>query len=204
MSPVGRNRHYKGLHLPHRMTTMAWDFQPSCVTNIISANNHKRVDIGGEGWGMTGALFEPSTPHDVDGTSYVYNKGPAGQTPFPTLIAMNGYFPSTIATTTITATSHQQPTMMPTQSQAQMPPFHPQQGFQPYPATTASSPSSHRASSMNGLKMHRKRPSLNNIKSEQNDFWHRAYPRPTTELQPLTKEQLKMWHYHRNQVQTFL
>ncbi|KAF8924685.1 hypothetical protein BGZ58_001543 [Dissophora ornata] len=37
--------------------------------------------------------FGARDPQNMDGVSFIYTKGPAGQTPFPTPIAMSGYFP---------------------------------------------------------------------------------------------------------------
>jgi len=38
-------------------------------------------------------IHVPQDSSSSDGVAFVYNKGPAGQTPFPTLVAMPGYFP---------------------------------------------------------------------------------------------------------------
>ncbi|KAG0328632.1 hypothetical protein BG000_000373 [Podila horticola] len=210
MSPVGRNRHYKGLSLPSKKMGMVWDHHPMSITNTISGNDHNRDETDAQVWGLE--AFQASAPHDIEGISYVYHKGPAGQTPFPALIAMNGYFPSP------------QPAQMPQpqaqmpQPQAQMPPYHNHhyqhhQGFQPYPSMSPPPRSSHshyqypsQVLSQKQLpqrSQHRKRLSVTNAKKEQGDFWSRAYPVPETQPQPLTNEQLQMWNYHHDQIQPF-
>ncbi|KAF9305294.1 hypothetical protein BGZ74_010728 [Mortierella antarctica] len=204
MSPVGRNRHYKGLTLPSKKMGMVWDHHPMSITNTISGNNHSRDETGAQAWGLE--MFQASAPQDIEGVSYVYHKGPAGQTPFPTLIATNSYFPST------------QPAQMP-HPQTQMPSYHNQhnhihhQGFQPYPMASAPRSSflhnqkhpSHVPSQkqLSQRSQHRKRLSVTNAKKEQEAFWSRAYPVPDSLPQPLTEEQLQMWNYHRNQIQPF-
>ncbi|KAF9299315.1 hypothetical protein BGZ88_010736 [Linnemannia elongata] len=77
MSPTGRNRPFKGIHMPRNVH---WDGPQVTIGNTVS-----------NGWSRGEGIF--GAPQSIDGNSYVYNKGPAGQTPFPTLIAMPGYFP---------------------------------------------------------------------------------------------------------------
>ncbi|KAG0289167.1 hypothetical protein BGZ96_007206 [Linnemannia gamsii] len=101
MSPTGRNRPFKGIHMPRNGP---WDGPQAAIGNTTS-----------NGWSSGEGIFGVHAPQSVDGVSYVYNKvhkegmlalicrgvalkpiqahGPAGQTPFPTLIAMHGYFP---------------------------------------------------------------------------------------------------------------
>ncbi|KAG0030650.1 hypothetical protein BGZ81_002386 [Podila clonocystis] len=211
MSPVGRNRHYKGLSLPSKKMGMVWDHHPMSITNTISGNNHHRDETGAQVWGLE--AFQTSAPQDIEGVSYVYHKGPAGQTPFPTLIAMNGYFPST------------QPALIP-QPQAQLPPHQSHhhhshnnihhQGFQPYPISSPprssflhnqqypSQVQSQKQQQLPQRTQYRKRFTVTNAKKEQGDFWSRAYPVPETQPQPLTREQLQMWHYHHDQIQPFI
>jgi len=43
MSPVGRNRHFKGLSLPSKKIGMVWD-NPMPITNTISGNNRNREE----------------------------------------------------------------------------------------------------------------------------------------------------------------
>ncbi|KAG0053326.1 hypothetical protein BGZ83_001291 [Gryganskiella cystojenkinii] len=96
MSPTGRNRPFKGIILPSkRMGTMTWEnnAHPTSISNMISGNNHSR-DQNRHAWGaVSDEHFGIHVPAESDGIAFVYNKGPAGQTPFPTLIAMPGYFP---------------------------------------------------------------------------------------------------------------
>ncbi|KAG0314566.1 hypothetical protein BGZ97_009169 [Linnemannia gamsii] len=79
MSPTGRNRPFKGIHMPRNGH---WDDPRAAIGNTMP-----------NGWSRGEGIFGVHAPQSVDGISYVYNKGPAGQTPFPTLIAMPGYFP---------------------------------------------------------------------------------------------------------------
>ncbi|KAF8987810.1 hypothetical protein BGZ52_002556 [Haplosporangium bisporale] len=211
MSPVGRKRHFKGLSLPSKKISMVWD-HPMSITNTISGNSHNR-DESTQAWEVSEG-FHASAPQDIEGVSYVYHKGPAGQTPFPTLIAMTGYFPST------------QHSTIP-QPQAQMPSHHnhshiqhhphQHQGFQPYPKPSPPRNAFHAhyqqhpsqvpsKQQLSQKSHHRKRPSTTNAKKEQGDdtFWSRAYPMPETQPQPLTREQVQMWHYHHDQIQPFI
>ncbi|KAF8985459.1 hypothetical protein BGZ46_004052 [Entomortierella lignicola] len=44
-------------------------------------------------WSINGALIGVHASHSMDGVAYAFTKGPAGQTPFPSLITMSSYFP---------------------------------------------------------------------------------------------------------------
>ncbi|GJJ73448.1 hypothetical protein EMPS_05806 [Entomortierella parvispora] len=105
MSPTGRNRPFKGIVLPNkRIGSIPWEStHPVSISNTISSNNSGRDhrnnnSNNNSGWGMFNdedhyGIHVPEDSSSSDGVAFVYNKGPAGQTPFPTLVAMPGYFP---------------------------------------------------------------------------------------------------------------
>ncbi|KAF9958673.1 hypothetical protein BGZ72_011118 [Mortierella alpina] len=89
MSPTGRIRPFKGIALPkNKIATIPWERSSNrdTVSNLHSRDAEEQV------LGMGQALYGIHAPTDMDGISFVYTKGPAGQTPFPTLVAMSGYF----------------------------------------------------------------------------------------------------------------
>ncbi|KAI1310274.1 hypothetical protein EDD11_003774 [Mortierella claussenii] len=102
MSPRARNYPFKGIRLPIKMSSV----HPEITSNIM-VRNASHLDERDHVWGIGEALFGIYAPLSTVGVSYLYTKGPAGQTPFPTLIALSGYFS--------------------TQSQAQSPPPCPSQ-----------------------------------------------------------------------------
>ncbi|KAF9896032.1 hypothetical protein BX616_008278, partial [Lobosporangium transversale] len=55
---------------------------PECFNNSISEISNLRKEDKEHVWSQ-----------NMDGISFVFTKGPAGQTPFPTLVAMSSYFP---------------------------------------------------------------------------------------------------------------
>ncbi|KAG9326603.1 hypothetical protein KVV02_001530 [Mortierella alpina] len=90
MSPTGRIRPFKGIALPNnKIGGIPWERSNNhtMMDNVHSREEQERV------LGMGQALYSVHAPTDMDGISFVYTKGPAGQTPFPTLVAMSGYFP---------------------------------------------------------------------------------------------------------------
>ncbi|CAO3567442.1 unnamed protein product [Mortierella alpina] len=90
MSPTGRIRPFRGIALPNnKIGGIPWERpnNPTMVNNVYSRDEREPL------LGMGQALYGVHAPTDMDGISFVYTKGPAGQTPFPTLVAMSGYFP---------------------------------------------------------------------------------------------------------------
>ncbi|KAG9070192.1 hypothetical protein KI688_009524 [Linnemannia hyalina] len=145
MSPTGRNRPFKGIHMPRNVH---WDGPQAMIGNTVS-----------NGWSRGEGIF--GAPQSTDGISYVYHKGPAGQTPFPTLIAMPGYFPQGTQPPTQQQQCPTQPTAQsnggpqPSNAGAQQQRQRQHQHTTPYP-----SPPAHINEDDKGL-----------------DFWKGAYPR---------------------------
>jgi hypothetical protein len=90
-----------------RIGSIPWEgggIHPISISNIISSNSsHRDRDQyrnSSSSWGMMynnddhyGIHIPTDATVSDGGVAFVYNKGPAGQTPFPTLVAMPGYFP---------------------------------------------------------------------------------------------------------------
>ncbi|KAF9924359.1 hypothetical protein FBU30_005662 [Linnemannia zychae] len=79
MSPAGRNRPFKGIHMPRNGY---WDGPQLTIGKKTIPN----------GWSRNEGIFGAHAPPSKDGITYVYHRGPAGQTPFPTLVATPDYF----------------------------------------------------------------------------------------------------------------
>ncbi|KAF9116674.1 hypothetical protein BGX27_000056 [Mortierella sp. AM989] len=92
MSPTGRNRPFKGIHLPSKKMSINPDGPQSSFSNTTAGNNSARVERE-QAWGMDATLAEVHAPHNMNGIAYAFAKGPGGQTPFPTLVVMSDYFP---------------------------------------------------------------------------------------------------------------
>ncbi|KAF9349924.1 hypothetical protein BGX26_011848 [Mortierella sp. AD094] len=92
MSPTGRNRPFKGIHLPSKKMSLNSEGPQSSFSNSISGNSSGRVERE-HAWGNDDALAGVHAPHSMNGVAYAFAKGPAGQTPFPALITMPSYFP---------------------------------------------------------------------------------------------------------------
>ncbi|KAF9097248.1 hypothetical protein BGX23_009367 [Mortierella sp. AD031] len=117
----------------------------------------------------------------MDGISYVYNKGPAGQTPFLSLIAMPGYFPQGI---------HPQP--------QQQQNSHSYRSHQSNAGSHSKANAGHHQKSLQQQQTPYPSPPAQIEDDKGIDFWKHAYPQPSTtdDSRALTREQLQMWNHH--------
>ncbi|KAG0371834.1 hypothetical protein BGX24_001105 [Mortierella sp. AD032] len=123
------------------------------------------------GWSRSEGMFGVHAPQSVDGIPYVYHRGPAGQTPFPTLIAMSGYFPQGTQSTSQQHQQHQHP-------------------YGPAPPPLQSNAGPHRSISNHQIPQHHQLqlqqmpypspPAQMNEDEKGLDFWRRASPLPST------------------------
>ncbi|KAF9904842.1 hypothetical protein EC991_002270 [Linnemannia zychae] len=153
MSPTGRNRPFKGIHMPRNGH---WESPQAAIGSTISS-----------GWSRS-----------EDGISYVYHKGPAGQTPFPTLIAMPGYFPQ----------STQSPTTQQQQQQHQQQSAYIHAYGPPSPQSNAGPQRSHSSQQISQQQQmpYPSPPAQMNEDDKGLDFWKRVYPHPTTSTAVVT------------------
>ncbi|KAF9438860.1 hypothetical protein BGZ76_003885 [Entomortierella beljakovae] len=163
MSPTGRNRSFKDIHTPRRSSVNSDGLQSS-LGNSIEGNNYCRVERG-----SANSRIDLQVPRNMEGVAYAFTKGPAGQTPFPVLVAMPSYFPQGTYESSSPSQSSQS-----------------KRGHSRKPSLTVHP----------GLQRFDSSEESKSIRSNRNDveFWSKAYPSPTDSPQPLSLDQVKRWN----------